>query len=67
MPREDYKWGQKTVLKSAHQLDMVVQTCNLTTQNVEAGGSWVQSYPGLMQRHCFKRKVKGIISSLKNN
>lgn len=39
MPRENYKWGQKTVLKSVHQLDMVVQTCNLGTQNMEAGGS----------------------------
>lgn len=43
MPGEDYKWVQKTVLKSAYQPDMVVQTCNLRTQKVEAGGSWVQS------------------------
>jgi hypothetical protein len=33
--------------KETIELGMVVHTCNLSIQEAEAGGSWVQGQPGL--------------------
>jgi hypothetical protein len=43
-------------LKVEEEPGMVVHTCNLSTQEAEAGGSQVQDQPGLLGKILSKRK-----------
>jgi hypothetical protein len=50
--------GRKGFVKDRKEPCVMVCTCNLSTQEVEAGGLQVQGQPGLLGEICIKKKKK---------